>query len=69
MNQQQTGIALKPYSTTELAKIYSVSNKTFLRWIKPFSEAIGPKNGRYFSIPQVRIIFEKLELPSIIKDE
>ena len=29
-----------------------------------FEKEIGEKQGRYYNIPQVKIIFEKLSLPS-----
>lgn len=56
---------IMPASTKELAGIYSVSNKTFLKWIKPFAGDIGTKNGRYFTVLQVKVIFEKLGRPDI----
>ena len=36
---------IKPYSTKELANIYDVCDKTMKKWIKPFSEQVGEKNG------------------------
>ena len=60
-------IQLKPYSLGELAKIYSVCDRTMKKWIKPFEQEIGKKNGRYYSISQVKIIFDKLGLPSEIE--
>lgn len=62
-------IELKPYSQKELAKLYGVCSKTFKKWIKPFEEEIGKQSGRYYTIPQVKIIFQKLSLPSVIEVE
>lgn len=59
-------ILLKPYSLKELAEIYEIDWRTFKKWLKPFEAEIGKKEGRYYKIPQVRIIFRKLELPSVI---
>ena len=59
-------ILLKPYSLKELAEIYEIDWRTFKKWLKPFEEEIGKKEGRYYKIPQVRTIFRKLELPSVI---
>ncbi|HYG53119.1 MAG TPA: hypothetical protein VD905_19605 [Flavobacteriales bacterium] len=61
-----TTIALKPYSTQELADLYGISVHTFKKWIAPFKESLGKKIGWYWSIPQVKIIFQKLDLPSVI---
>lgn len=58
-------IYLKPYTLTELAGLYNVNYKTLREWIKPFEAEIGKKIGRFYTIPQVRIIFEKLELPTM----
>ena len=58
---------IRPYSTKELAGIYNVCDKTMKKWIKPFIEEVGEKNGRYYSISQVKIIFDKLGLPSEIE--
>jgi hypothetical protein len=47
----------------EMARLYGVSVQTFSRWISPHNEKIGAKQGYYFSINQVRIIFEILGEP------
>lgn len=62
----ETTTALKPYSIKELADIYGVCDKTFKKWLKPFEVAIGPKQGRYFNVAQVRVIFEKLGVPGVV---
>lgn len=54
---------VKPYSVSELSGIYTVSTKTFLKWLKPFHQKIGKRHGRYYSVLQVEIIFEKLGVP------
>ncbi len=59
-------IILKAYSLKELAEIYGVDWRTFKKWLEPFEQEIGKKQGRYYKIPQVKIIFEKLSLPSLI---
>jgi hypothetical protein len=60
-------IQLKPYSLVDLAKLYTVCDRTMKKWIKPFDHEVGEKNGRYYSISQVKIIFDKLGLPSEIE--
>ena len=67
MNELKT-IALRPYSTGELAEIYGVHSKTFSKWLKPFAEEIGSRRGRMYSIVQVKIIFEKLGVPGIVRE-
>lgn len=56
-------ISLKAYTVGELADIYGVDWRTFKRWLVPFKEEIGERNGRYYTINQVKIIFEKIGLP------
>jgi transposase len=57
-------IQIKPYSIRELAELYGVGWRTIETWLKPFRQEIGEKRGRYFTIPQIKIIFEKLDYPS-----
>ncbi|HEY6914610.1 MAG TPA: hypothetical protein VI413_08040 [Paludibacter sp.] len=56
-------IQLKPYTVLELARLYSVSDRTMKKWIKPFEKEIGEKIGYFYTIAQVKIIFEKLGTP------
>jgi transposase len=56
-------IQLKPYTVLELAKLYGVSDRTMKKWIKPFEKEIGKKIGYFYTIAQVKIIFEKLGMP------
>ncbi len=56
-------VPVKPYTITELSDIYGVDKRTLGIWLKPFAEELGPRQGRYYSIPQVKIIFFKLGLP------
>ena len=55
------------YSLVELATVYNVCDRTMKKWLKPFEEQIGPRLGRYYNISQVRLILEKLGLPSEIE--
>ena len=54
---------IRPYSVKDLAGIYGVCDKTLKKWIKPFAGEVGEKNGRYYSVVQVKVIFEKLGVP------
>jgi len=63
MNVVKT-VEVKHYSTKELARFYGVCDKTLLKWMKPFADNIGERQGRYYTVAQVKIIFEKLGEPS-----
>ena len=69
MNTEQTVIELKPYSLTELAMQYKVCNRTFKKWIKPFEEEIGTKQGRFYTVSQVAVVFDKIGFPCVITEE
>lgn len=56
-------IVIRPYSTKELAAGYNICNRTFLNWLKPFKEQLGARQGRFYSISQVKIIFQCLGIP------
>ena len=68
MSTENLVTELKPYSSKEIANIYGVCDKTFKKWLNPFTITVGPKNGRYYTVAQVKIIFEKLGLPGKITD-
>ena len=61
-------IEIKAYSISELARMYGISNKTMNRWLKPYSDIIGKREGRYYTALQVRIILHKLGLPGKISE-
>lgn len=65
-NKEQLTLQIRGYSLAELAKIYNVCDRTFKKWIKPFAAEIGARQGRYFTINQVKTIFDKLGLPGEI---
>ena len=56
-------VPAQPYTTDELAMLYGITAKTFLKWIGPFKNEVGEKIGWYFNIRQVGIIFDKLGRP------
>ena len=60
---QPLPLIVKPYSTKELCIIYGVCPKTFLKWLKPFLQYIGTKNGRFYTVIQVEIIITRLGVP------
>jgi hypothetical protein len=54
---------VRVYTISELADSYKVSTKTIKTWLKPHAQEIGPRRGRYYTLLQVRTIFEKIGLP------
>jgi hypothetical protein len=67
LNENDNFIFVKPYSITELATLYGVSKKTFKKWLKPFENEIGERNGRYYTVRQVRVIFDRLDFPHYLE--
>ncbi len=61
-------VKTKPYCSKELCTMYEVTYKTFRGWLKPHLEELGARNGRYYTVLQVRIIFKKLGAPEIYKE-
>lgn len=61
-------VEIRPYSLTELSRMYGISNGIMKRWLAPHHEAIGEKIGRLYNTLQVKIIFEKLGLPGKAED-
>lgn len=68
-NENNKGVLIRPYTLKELASLYGVGWRTLKRWLVPFREEIGEKNGRYFSIPQVKKIFEKIDYPTFSSEK
>ncbi len=68
MSITDNSIGVKPYSLTELANIYGVTNRTMKKWIVKHDQAVGEKVGRLYTALQVKIIFEKLGLPGKAED-
>lgn len=68
-NKSNTPIEVKPYNIKELAALYGVGRKPMVRWLKAHRRAIGKKEGQLYTALQVKIIFDKLGLPSQIEEE
>ncbi len=60
---------IRPYSPTEIARIYGVSWKVMNTWLRPHREVIGKREGLYYTVNQVKIIFDKLGLPGTASEE
>ncbi len=59
---------VKPYTLKEISSIYGVCDKTLKRWLKPFKEEIGERQGRFYNVTQVRLIFDRLGLPGMLDE-
>ncbi|HVD99539.1 MAG TPA: hypothetical protein VNB90_15125 [Cytophagaceae bacterium] len=70
-NKKELRIPLKNYTMKELLIIYGVSRNTFKKWLKPLKKLLGNRDGYYYSILQIKIIFSALQLPShvVVIDE
>jgi hypothetical protein len=55
---------IKPYKHKELSDLYGVSRQTFSKWLIRLKGKIGERQGHYYSVEQVRIIFDSLGIPS-----
>jgi hypothetical protein len=58
---------LRPYTHKELAQLYNVCWLTFQRWIKRHEENIGKKQGHFYNINQVLVIFRIFGMPKRFK--
>ncbi len=63
MSTERKTVEIKVYSIGELAALYEISVRTMNRWLKPHLEKIGKREGRFYSVKQVSIIFDQLGLP------
>ena len=69
MKNKEGLIKVRPYTVTELASLYEVDVRTMRNWLNKFKDKMGEKVGRYYSIPQVKIIFDKLNVPHYINPD
>jgi hypothetical protein len=56
-------IRITPYSLKELANIYGVGRAVIKHWLRPFESELGPRQGRYYTVAQVKLIFDKIGVP------
>ena len=66
MSKDKKEIEIRCYTIKELAGIYGVHRQTMAKWLERIAKEIGEKGGYYYSIRQVRVIFQKLSLPSTV---
>lgn len=58
---------VKPYTMKELCEIYQISDKTMRKWLKPFSDQIGERQGHIYNVAQVVTIFTNLGVPGVLE--
>jgi hypothetical protein len=57
---------IQPYTTHELATMYGVHPRTFLRWFDDhFKKKLGEKKGWFYNVRQVELIFEEHGRPQL----
>lgn len=59
---------IRPYTKAELSAFYGVCTKTFSKWLIPFQDKIGERNGHFYSVEQVKVIFTCLGVPESLED-
>jgi hypothetical protein len=62
---QHQPVPIRPYSLKEISRMYGMSACTINRWLQPFKEQVGERNGRYYTNQQVEKIFLLLGTPNI----
>ena len=62
-------IEVIPYTVKQLAAIYRVKPRVFNTWLDKFRNELGKPEGHYYLIPQVKLIFRKLDLPGHFIEE
>ena len=65
-NSKKVYVPVKAYSIAELAVLYDVCPRTLNKWMKPFKAEIGDRMGRFFTVHQVKVIFDKLDVPHLM---
>jgi hypothetical protein len=57
---------VKPYTMKELCIIYQISDKTMRKWLVPFADKIGKRQGHIYNVTQVVVIFSNLGVPGVL---
>lgn len=59
---------IRPYTQKELSILYGVCKQTFSKWLMPYQEQIGKRNGHFYSVEQVKVIFYFLGVPETVEE-
>ena len=60
---EQGNLQIKPYRLKDLIAIFDVNENTFKNWMARYTDELGEKDGKYYSIRQVEFMIEKFGLP------
>lgn len=60
-------LIVRPYRVFDLCNIYGVSTRTLQNWIKPHSEEIGERTGKYYSVLQVECMLKRFGRPKFVE--
>ena len=66
MKSTTTKPKIRHYSARQLAYFYLISKPTFNRWIEPYIEQIGKRNGNFYTSAQVEMIFQIIGIPPLL---
>jgi hypothetical protein len=64
---EERNAPIRAYTSVELQQLYRIPRHTWYRWMKKHAEAIGPREGHFYTMKQVRIIFELLDPPPALE--
>jgi hypothetical protein len=56
-------LIIKPYRLKDLAIIFDVNQQTLKRWMSKHPEKLSEKDGKYYSVHQVKYMVEAFGLP------
>ncbi|MGE5518863.1 MAG: helix-turn-helix domain-containing protein [Candidatus Dadabacteria bacterium] len=56
-------LVIRAMTIKELAALYQVSIRTFRRWLRPYREEIGQRDGWFYKPSQVKTIIQMLGEP------
>lgn len=68
-NAPGPSVILKPHNLKELSALYSISVRTFKKWLQPFEAQVGERIGYLYTASQVKKIFELLGSPNVFYEE
>lgn len=58
---------VNPYGMKQLCEIYQISGKTMRKWLQPFAQQIGERQGHIYNVAQVATIFKNLGVPGVLE--
>lgn len=66
---EQNVFRLRRLRPKDLCALYEISDPTLRRWLVPFGAEIGPRQGQFYNVEQVRIIIARLGIPGSVVAE